>query len=272
MLLGLAAIGVFGAVVACSGGDSTEGAARARANRLEDILAGALPERDADRFELDLAARKEFLLAECMADSGLAYEARDPHSLVDVVTNTDFSSIDYAREYGFGITTFPTFTGTDPNAALVDALPADQRLAYDEQRTECAESANTRAQQEFGVEEANRKFAAVDDRIRADSRFHAAESEWTTCATAKGYDQRSRTALIDSLHEEYDPIMLRLQTQVTDSGIAPEHQDATTHELAAHDPEFQQLKNKEKTAAVDTFPCSRELDRVYVEIYRALER
>jgi hypothetical protein len=254
---------VLCAVAACSpnGGGAEASDVAARAAHLEDILAGVAPDRDADQFELDLAGRKENLIATCMAGHQMTYQPRDPHSVVDTVTNTDFASKDYAAQYGFGIATFPTFSGTDGNAQYLKSLSEDQRREYQK----CDETANTQAQDEYGVKQANDRFTQRDDAVRADSRYTAAQAQWATCAAAKGYQQPNREALIDSLRTDHDKILQRLTAK---TGDAPDP-DRAVRELAGADQEFQAFQARERQAAVDTFPCSQDLDRVYAEVYRS---
>jgi hypothetical protein len=254
---------VLGAVAACSGGDGTEAPdVAARAAHLEAILSGAAPDRDADQFELDLAARKEKLIAACMAEHNLSYRPRDPRSLADVVTNTDFASRDYAAEYGFGISAFPTFTGA---ANPLDSLSDKQRAQYQQ----CAEAANNQAQDEYGVKQANEQFARRDDAVRVDARYQAAEAAWAKCAAAKGYQQPTREALLDSLRADHDKIMQRISTRAERAGVAAQDQDRVVREMALADKEYQDFTAKERTAALDTFLCSQDFDRAYLDVYRS---
>jgi hypothetical protein len=253
---------VLCAVAACSSGGGAEAPdVAARAAHLEDILAGVAPDRDADQFELDLAARKENLLATCMAGHNLTYQPRDPHSVVDVVTNTDFASKDYAARYGFGIATFPAFSGPDGNAQYLKSLSEDQQREY----RKCEETANTQAQDEYGVKQANDRYARRDDAVRADPRYQSAQTDWATCASAVGYRQPTREALIDSLRTDHDKILQRLTAKAA-SAADP---DRAVRELATADQEYQAFQARERQAALDTFPCSQGLDRVYAEVYRA---
>jgi hypothetical protein len=256
-------LAVLCAVAACSphGGGAEASDVAARAAHLEDILAGVVPDREADQFELDLASRKENLIATCMTGHNMSYQPRDPHSVVDVVTNTDFASKDYAAQYGFGIATFPTFSGTDGNAQYLKTLSDDQRREY----KKCDETANAQAQDEYGVKQANDRFTQRDDAVRADPRYQAAQTGWATCAAAKGYRQPTREALIESLRADHDKIIQRLSAK---AGDAPDP-DRAVRDLAGADQEFQAFQARERQAAGDTFPCSQELDRVYAEVYRS---
>ncbi len=251
------------AVAACSpsGGGAEGPDVAARAAHLEDILAGVAPDREADQFELDLAGRKESLIAACMTGHGMTYQPRDPRSVVDTTTNTDFASKDYAAQYGFGISAFPAFTGTDTNAQYLKTLSDTQRRDYEK----CQDSANTQAQDEYGVKQANEHFTQLDDTVRADRQYTAAQAQWSKCAATKGYPQPTRETLIDSLRADYDKILQHL----TAKAGTVEDPDRAVRELAGSDQEFQAFQARERQAALDTFPCSQDLDRVYADLYRS---
>ncbi|KAF5991057.1 hypothetical protein [Streptomyces sp. WAC00263] len=85
--------------------------ARATANtrRFVLILAGASGQSESEKFDLEVAARTEALTSTCMKSHGFQYMPKNPHSVVDVEDASDFSSLDYARKHGFGISVFPHF-------------------------------------------------------------------------------------------------------------------------------------------------------------------
>jgi hypothetical protein len=262
---GLAVLGlVLGAAACGSGGTRPPGPANPHALRLERILAGEVPDSTADRYELDLAGRQESLTAACMTAARLRYRPRSPDEIVDTQTNTDFGSLDYAKRYGFGITALPTFGRGDPNRGYLDSLPAEARASYEQQLTRCAQRAGAQADQEYGVAEANREFDRIDDRVESDPRYRAALARWALCAAAAGHPEPSRLDLIDMLQGRLDSIQQRLATTpgaTSDEDVA---------RRAAGDPQFQQLRREEISAAVGTFPCSRRLDATYREVYDAI--
>jgi hypothetical protein len=101
-VLAIIAMAVLGIVGACARADNTEGPSSAQVQKVENILAGLEPNSVVDEFQLVLAEHTEQLTANCMAAHNFLYRPKDPHSLVDTVTDTDFASLDYARKYGSG--------------------------------------------------------------------------------------------------------------------------------------------------------------------------
>jgi hypothetical protein len=98
--------------------------------------------------------------------------------------------------------------------------------------------------------------------VSADPRYQAVERQWSECAGRNGYLSAGRAALLDGLRADYDKIVGRIVTRT----------DGTQHTIrqqAATDPDYQAFQVRERMAATATFPCSRELDRVHAEVYRA---
>jgi hypothetical protein len=242
---------------ACTGGGGNTGQTTTRAtpeqvSRAESILAELEPNSAGDEHRLALADQAEKLTATCMADNRFRYLPKDPHALVDVATDTDFSSVDYARRYGFGVTASPMFAATsDPNSGYVDSLPQAKRESYEAQLGRCADAAAGEAGRRSGEAEAERRFSRTDLLVRSDPRYRAAEQAWARCAAAKGYLSPTRLDLINSFRAERDALAQQAQTQL-----------ATTSQAA------DDLNRREREAAVATFACSQELDGVYRDVYK----
>ena len=233
----------------------------------EDVYAGLAPNSTSDAFELGTVSRREQLMGECMSARGLTYRPKDPRGLVDVVTNSDFTSLDYARRYGFGVTAFPRFATTpDPNARYVDALPAPARNAYEVQLESCVDAAADQDARTPVLAEARQRAARGQTRVLSDSRYRAAERAWVRCSTAAGHPAASRPDLIAGLRTDREHVLARL-TASAPSGSAGSMPDV--EERAAQDRAYQALRAVEIRAAVDTFPCSVDLDRVFAERYQA---
>ena len=266
VITGIALAVALGAA-ACGGGTQSASLS-ARGHEMTNILAGIAPKSASDQFELDMATRQQQLDVTCMAAHQLHYIARDPHSLVDTVTETDFTSLDYAKTYGFGVTTFPHLTGVDPNAATLAAMSSAQQDAYTKQLVACDDAANQQTNKEYDVDDANQVFNEIDQDVQNDPRYRDAVAAWHQCASAVGYQDPDRTSLISRLRDRMGVIRDDLSTTAAKSG-APS--DATVASLAEHDTGFQQLHQEEVTAAVATFPCSQRLDATYRDVYRSHE-
>ena len=254
------------AVVACAGGCASAGTGNthsvpvpARVRHAEDVLAGIAPNADADTFQLGLAARAEQLIVGCMATGGFTYRPKDPRSLVDVTTDTDFASLDYARTYGFGVTSVPTFTVTgDPNTGYVDSLAPDRSRAYHARLSSCADPADRTAREEAGEVAAGHLYTRTDARVHADARYRDAATVWAHCAAAAGHPTTSRPDLIRSF-------TTRREQLTTHDPIRPDGSDRP-----GTDPALRDLRDSERAAAVATFGCSQAMDGVYRDRYQAL--
>ncbi len=262
----LAVAGVV-ALLLLRGGDARppSPAALAARSRLELILAGIAPKSEADAFNANLARRAQRLTAACMRERGFQYREVDPAAIMDTETETDFSSLAYARRHGFGISAWPTFApDTSGNRAYAKSLPAARAHAYDDALSGCAEKAGAQANQELGVAEANKAYDAKDARLQRSDEYQRAQAAWRACARQAGYDAPSRSALMDALRAERD----QLSRKVT--GDAEVAADQRRQRLLDADPAFQAFRRKEIAAAVATFDCSRKLDAVYARLFQSL--
>jgi hypothetical protein len=204
----MAVIGGVGACTRTDTADTAGGQPSAQIQNAENVLAGLVPNNVADKFQLDLAEHIEQFIVDCMAAYDFTYRPKDPHSLVDVETDTDFASVDYARTYGFGVTAFPHLADTrDPNANYLDALDYGHRSSYEQQLSSCADSAAQLAKQQNGIIEAERRFSRTDKLVQVDPHYRAAQKEWTRCAAASGYSKPSRLDLIRDFETERDVII-----------------------------------------------------------------
>jgi hypothetical protein len=263
------------AVVAGAGGcthtgtSNTAGASpSSQVRHVEDVMAELVPNSVADQFRLNLADHTEHLISDCMASHGFTYEPTDPHSLVDVTTDTDFASLTYARTYGFGVTSLPTFTATrHPKEDYLNSLDGAHRKSYELQFPRCADSATELVKQRDGVTEAERRFSRTDSLVQTDPEYRTAMKAWATCAAAAGYSETSRVSLIGSFQTERDLISKRLSSTSPSQSVTKAQDPQSS---AGKDPAFQDLRRRERLAAVATFNCSQALDRVYRERYGAL--
>ncbi|MFJ8386654.1 hypothetical protein ACIQ9Q_19415 [Streptomyces sp. NPDC094438] len=238
--------------------------ARTTANtrRFELILAGASGQSESEEFDLEVAARTEALTSTCMKSHGFQYLPKNPHSVVDVEDASDFSSLDYARKHGFGISVFPHFTPEATAAkSYLKTLSAVSLKAYDATLPGCVDSSQRTTEKEYGIPEANSEWARVDGEVQHDRRYQSALETWRSCAVAAGHPAQSRLALITDLRKEYTSVMAGIRGG---DQVLPQDQLAA---LAAQNPTWRKFHQSELDAAVATFPCSQAADRKYVSIF-----
>ena len=120
---------------------------------------------------------------------------KNPRSLVDVTTDTDFASLAYARTYGFGISAWPRFAVDNRDIAIMDGLSPATRATYARRVDSCSESASAASQRHFGVAAANNEFNRIDGAVRTTAAYRRASGAWHACAERVGYPEPSRLAL-----------------------------------------------------------------------------
>ncbi|MER5636451.1 hypothetical protein ABT095_05815 [Kitasatospora sp. NPDC002227] len=248
-----------------SGATGPTPAEAAQARRLEAVLAGLLPQSESNRFNSELAARTERLIADCMRDKGLQYFPKDPLSLTDPETSTDFSSLAYAQTHGFGIAAWPTFAPSHENDHVTAALTGQERQRYDAALTSCSDSSAKRAAKEFGIAQGNADYDRTDRAVTSDPEYRRALTEWADCARKKGYDNRSRLDLINQLRSEYMELMKKINNSIPMES-APSQEELERRTKA--EPAYQKFARKEIQAAVETFPCSTVTDSVYRTLFQ----
>ncbi|WP_414166549.1 hypothetical protein ACMATS_01460 [Streptoverticillium reticulum] len=236
--------------------------ATADTRRFVLILAGVSSPSESAKFDLEVAARTEALTSTCMKSHGFQYLPKNPHSVVDVEDASDFSSLDYARKHGFGISVFPHFAPEATAAKkYMKTLSAASLKAYDAALPGCVDSSQHTTEKEYGIPEANSEWARVDGEVQHDRRYRSALETWKACAAAAGHPAQSRLALITDLRKEYTSVMAGIQGE---DRVLPQDQLAA---LAARNPAWQKFHQAELDAAVATFPCSQAADRTYVSVF-----
>ncbi|MFE5332068.1 hypothetical protein ACFRCG_37380 [Embleya sp. NPDC056575] len=235
--------------------------AKAETRRFVLILAHASDQSESDRFEVEVAARTEALTSACMASHHLRYTPKDPRSVVDIEDASDFSSSDYARERGFGISVFPHFAPATADDAYLKTLSTADLKAYDARLSGCVDHAQRTTNREYGIARANAEWARIDDAVQHDPRYRSALGDWRACAAAAGHPAESRLSLIEALRKDYASVM----TDVRGGGpTLPQDRLAAQ---AARSPGWQRFHQAEVDAATATFGCSQVTDRTYVSIF-----
>ncbi len=209
--------------------------------RLADYLAGfgfgSDPEQ-AQAFYERRERRVQDLIGQCMAGEGFEY-------IPAVRPTPDFAvgavdEVEYARDRGFGITTFfgeesEAFAvgeeWTDPNREIVDALSDSERQAYydtlhappepagietDPETGEVTEvyegygeGCQDRAYEEvYAADEFTELYEQLDlesmwERAQADPRMKDLSDEWSRCMGDRGYDYGDPDDLWQSVYEDF---------------------------------------------------------------------
>ena len=203
--------------------------------RLEDFLGFSFDDPEANAaFAADMERRVQESIASCMAQEGFEY--------IPAVRQQDFGSFaldqeDFARERGFGITTWfgeeDLFLSgdedwVDPNAEIVASLSESERDAYhgvlygvdpfgesdgsgeieaigDLWGSGC----NGKAYEEvYGAMnqvfiELGPQMEELNQRVEADPRFREAEEAWAGCMAERGFPFDSQEAMFEQVNEEF---------------------------------------------------------------------
>lgn len=264
----VAAVVIAGVVVIRTmGGDDTSRfiPAGAYTTQFELSMAGLLPKDASDDLNLRLADREQHLVADCMHHDSFQYTPVDAHSIIDTTTETDFTSLSYAQNYGFGISSWPQFQPDHSgNETYRDSLSGGAPKNYENALQQCADTADYQADREFGVSAATDHFNAVNGQAQRDPRLVSARQAWQSCAQHHGYPDLSRDALIAALRNDYNSILDAIGVRPSLVG------DADRERRAEQDPRYQRFRQREIAAAVATFPCSQDLDRIYAQVYEQL--
>ena len=189
--------------------------------------------------------RVEENIARCMAEEGFEYvPAVRPMSS----SSFAFDEEEFARERGFGITTwygqedpfgFEDNDWVDPNDAILEALSESEREAYHEtlygpgayhsgspgesivEIVDSGEGCRQRAYEEvYGArdevwEQLGPKFEELTQRLFADPRFQEASDRWAVCMADRGYPYGS----IEQMYEEvYQDFQSRLDEIIGEGG------------------------------------------------------
>jgi len=203
--------------------------------RLEDFLGFSFDDPEANAaFAADMERRVQESIASCMAQEGFEY--------VPAVRQQDFGFFasdqeDFARERGFGITTWfgeeDLFSSgdedwVDPNAEIVESLSESERGAYYEVlygedpfgepggsgETEAigdlwGGGCNGKAYEEvYGAmnqvfTELGPQLEELNQRVEADPRFREAEEVWAGCMAERGFPYDSQEAMFEQVNEEF---------------------------------------------------------------------
>lgn len=225
------------------------------------------------------------LIAECMAKEG--FEVISAYPPVDNIAEfgAPRDDIDYAREYGFGIST--TFGDTDllasadewidPNQAIIESLSESERAAYFDALEGTGEfdgCIGEADKQVFGRETLSEIYEKTDlesifDRLAADPRIADIEAEWSKCMAEQGYQYENPDALnetVNDLRERFNEIV----------GVSEEFDDqvADTEQVAQKEVDqvaLAALQTEERALAVANAGCTKVLYKQTNKLYKEHE-
>lgn len=256
-------MGVVGACTAGSTrGHSSASAANdpARVRQAALFIAGLLSKQDADRFQTAEIDRQEILIKSCMKGAGFEYFPKAAGSLVDFKDERDLSSLEYAKTYGFGLTTTPDFAAQSPeNFSYHATLSRSRQVAYEKAESDCADAAAKQVGSEFALSAGRDKYQEITKQVSSLGEYQASLNTWKACATAAGFDYPSRDALIKTFSDRVQKIYSRVYK--SPQGLKSD---------LSKDPGFMQLRADEISTATATFPCSQTADAVRSRLYKSI--
>jgi hypothetical protein len=218
----------------------------------------------------------ESRIATCMTDAGFEYTPIDPGTfraaMARLGTAQGLNDEEFVEQYGYGITTLPPtrdFGAGEDNAAIRDALPPADQVAYDrtllgdnidstflitldaEDFSSTGGCTRSAIESVFSADQlASTYLNPVDAQVEQDQRMIDARERWSECMREEGYDyprqedaEEELAERIRELSEGADPATL--------TGSAQE-------ELAA-------LQDEERAIAQADLACTEESELEDVE-------
>ena len=219
------------------GSGNGDGAGEEEPDSLADFFGFDFDDPDsAAAFSAEMERRVQESIATCMAQEGFEYIPA-----VRTQGGFGFSVQDeetFARERGFGITTFigveDAFLSSDedwvdPNAEIVQSLSDSEREAYNEvlygESFEFGDGGpgdgpgvvddlfgsgctGEAFQEVYGAwaqvfTELAPQFEELQQRVQADPRFKEANEQWASCMADRGFPYDSQDAMVEQVNEEF---------------------------------------------------------------------
>ena len=217
-------------------GAGSEAAGEDEPESLSDYLGFDIDDPDASAAQFAESERRaQELIALCMAAEGFEYVPVDPAATSFSVQVDDAGTEEYARDYGFGITTWygreesagQESAAADPNEAIQAAMSESERGAYMEAlfgppaTDEEGEEAFDDLEQVFGAGcqgEAYREVQGrlirmfqllgpalqdMTERMEADPRVAEASGGWSACMADRGYLYEDQNAMYGEVFEDF---------------------------------------------------------------------
>jgi hypothetical protein len=144
-----------------------------------------------DQFLLDVQRDVEVRAAECMRDRGFEFEQRPPEASVGTGPAFVSTSVEFAENYGFGLSMPPSFEPqsiTDVNFDTYQLLTTAERSAWDLAESTCYQTARDDSYTQSGRAAVDGLYEDVLTAALADPTVVAAWEDWKACVERAGIE------------------------------------------------------------------------------------
>lgn len=250
-LLGVASVVALASVgVSCASGSASKADV---VPLYERVLLGDASAREATEVQVAIETGRLNFVVQCMSDRGFMFFAPPPASVVQLYDGPERSSIEYARAFGFGVSTNPPpaapagGASDDRNVQYLDGLSAQGQAAYGTAAADCEARSADLATTSPELAAVQTRFDRLTGRLRASNLYSRLVSTWRECVSAKGFRADDLDSMIDSFARR--------------SAEARASADASMVES---------LRQEEISTAVSTFQCNDEFTAGYHAAYEQL--
>jgi hypothetical protein len=219
----------------------------------ERVLLGDASAREAAQVQVAIETRRLDFVVGCMSERGFTFFAPPPASVVQLYDGPERSSIEYARTFGFGVSTNPPpaapagEASDDRNVQYLEGLSPQGQAAYGTAAADCEARSADLATTSPELAAVQARFDRLTGQLRASEGYSRLVETWRECVSAKGFQADDLDSMIDSF--------ARRSAEVRASG------DASMVES---------LRQEEISAAVSTFECNDEFTAGYHAAYEQL--
>jgi len=196
----LAGLFLVVAVLGCSTNDNS---GTLSYDEVERVLLGFGSATEQNELAVESSRQVNAAVQACMRDRGFEWYQPDPASGVTLYDGPDRGSLDFAKEFGFGVST--TFIvghprESDPaeekNVQYMSSLTRAGQASYSDAYQRCESAAAT--DETAGVAAMTKSFNEKFDRVRASTEFSQAVATWRSCVGAVGIQAASLDDLVVS--------------------------------------------------------------------------
>mgnify|MGYP001183618875 CR=1 FL=1 len=170
---------------------------------VERVLLGFGTATEQNELAIESTRQVNAAVEACMRDQGFEWYQPDPASGVTLYDGPDRGSLDFAKEFGFGVST--TFTvghrpGSDPaeekNLHYMSSLTRVGQARYSDAYQRCESAAAT--DETAGVAAMTKSFNEKFERVRTSAEFSQAIATWRSCVGEVGIQAASLDDLVVS--------------------------------------------------------------------------
>lgn len=214
-------------------------------------MLGTASASDVAEVQRSFEAKRLEYIVDCMASAGFKFFATDPSNSVQVYRGPDRQSLEYARTYGFGVSTnpAPTLSDSDPadkkNREYIAGLSDEAQAAYGRAATDC----DAQSSDSFVVDPESatlrKQFEEVVGRLRASDEYLGLVQAWKQCARGVGVQAEGLEQLTNSFADRLGA-------------------------LSGDEAALNALRKAEVEAAVATHECNVAYVEGYASAYRSM--